>query len=177
MKKVIEDLSKHLVIEQIDFRIQSINRGGYAKILAYKDARVDMNRLDEVVGHLNWQKKYEVVNGQLFCSVGIYDAVKKDWVWKSDVGIQSMTEKEKGVASDSFKRACFNWGIGRELYDYPEINVKLFPNEFIAENDRVKQTFDLKLKEWRWKVDFDDDGNVIYLGAIHKQALRFEFKK
>ena len=31
------------------------------------------------------------------------------------------TEKEKSQASDSFKRACFNWGIGRELYSAPFI--------------------------------------------------------
>lgn len=181
MSKKIEELATPLSVDQIDFRIQSINKGGFAKILAYKDARVDMNRLDEVVGHLGWQKSYEVVNGQLFCKVGVYDSGKKEWVWKSDVGTESMTEKEKGVASDSFKRACFNWGIGRELYDYPDITVKLNPNEFKIETfngkEVVKQTFELKLKEWRWKVEFDKDGNVVYLGAIHNQKLRFEYKK
>jgi len=40
---------------------------------------------------------------------------------EEDTGTESNTEKEKGLASDSFKRACFNWGIGRELYTAPFI--------------------------------------------------------
>lgn len=90
-----------------------------ASYLLYKDARVDMSLLDEVVGPLNWQRTHEFKDGKLYCSVGIYDEDKKQWVWKEDVGVESNTEAEKGQASDSFKRACFNVGIGRELYTAP----------------------------------------------------------
>ena len=48
---------------------------------------------------------------------------KKQWIAKEDTGTESNTEKEKGLASDSFKRACFNWGIGRELYTAPFIYI------------------------------------------------------
>ena len=91
--------------------------------LLYKDARCDMNILDETVGPESWQRKHELVNGNLFCSVGIYTerVAYSEWVWKQDVGTESNTEKEKGQASDSFKRACVNWGIGRELYTAPDI--------------------------------------------------------
>lgn len=161
MKK---ELNTPLTVEEIDFRIQSINKGGYATILAYKDARVDMNRLDEVYGVTGWQKKYEVIAGNLFCSVGIWDDNFKEWIWKQDVGTESMTEKEKGQASDAFKRACFNLGIGRELYDYPLIQVKLNSDEFEVKNDRAKQTWNLKLRDWIWFSQFDN-GKITYLAA------------
>jgi len=158
-------LNTPLNIKDIDFRVQSINKGKYATILAYKDARVDMNRLDDAVGSLNWQKKYDIVNGNLFCSVGIYDESKKEWVWKQDVGTESQTEKEKGEASDSFKRACFNWGIGRELYNYPVIQVHLKNTECVEENGKMKPTFDFKLKQWSWDLQVGNNGEVNFLSC------------
>lgn len=82
-----------------------------ASYLLYKDARCDMTLLDEVVGPSNWQRDHVFKDGKLFCTVGIYDDEKKQWVRKEDVGVESNTEAEKGQASDSFKRACFNWGM------------------------------------------------------------------
>lgn len=86
--------------------------------MLYKDARCDMRILDETVGAENWQREHYECKGNLFCRVGIRVA-SGEWVWKSDCGTESNTEKEKGESSDSFKRACFNWGIGRELYTSP----------------------------------------------------------
>lgn len=173
-------LNTPLTINEIDFRIQSINLGGYATILAYKDARVDMNRLDAVYGVEYWQKRYDIINGNLFCSIGIYNKEIKEWIWKQDVGTESMTEKEKGQASDAFKRACFNIGIGRELYDYPVIQVKLNANEFSVteynSKKSAKQTYELKLKEWVWFSQFKEDGKLNYLAAKdEKGTLRFTF--
>lgn len=109
---------------EIDCRISMIKNNGLA-LLLYKDARCDMNILDEEVGPENWQRSHELINGNLFCNVGInvkYGSSEPPvWVFKQDVGTESYTEKEKGQASDSFKRACFNWGIGRELYTAPFI--------------------------------------------------------
>ena len=72
-----------------------------ASYLLYKDARVDMTMLDEVVGPLNWQRTHEFKDGKLYCNVGIYDEDKEQWVWKEDVGVESNTEAEKGQASDA----------------------------------------------------------------------------
>ena len=173
----LQKLKEPLTISDIDFRVQSINKGGYATILAYKDARVDMNRLDEVVGQENWQRDHKEVHGVVYCGIGINCEVeveqkqsglaiveKVGWVWKWDAGTESMTEKQKGEASDSFKRAGFNWGIGRELYDYPLISVKLYESEFKIENGKVKQTYGLKLREWTWINEFKD-GKIIALAA------------
>ena len=140
----LKELREPLKISDIDFRIQSINKGGYATILAYKDARVDMNRLDEVVGAMNWKREH--LNNNANCIVSIFDGNQGHWVSKEDTGVASFTEAQKGLASDSFKRACFNWGIGRELYDYPVIQVKLNENEFKVENNKVKQTYNLRLR-------------------------------
>lgn len=106
--------------DEIECRVSTINNNGLS-LLLYKDARVDQNLLDEVVGPMNWQRRHELINGSLFCSVGILNSSSGEWVWKQDVGTESKTEAEKGQASDAFKRACFNWGIGRELYTAPFI--------------------------------------------------------
>ncbi len=153
----IKDLHKPLAVDEIDFRIQSINNGKYATILAYKDSRADMNRLDEVVGALNWKREH--LNDNKNCIVSIWDESKKQWVSKEDTGTESMTEKEKGLASDSFKRANFNWGIGRELYDYPIIQIKLKDSEVQEtgkERPKYKGSFSLKLNDWKWATHFED---------------------
>lgn len=171
----IDKLRTPLEISQIDFRVQSINKGGYATILAYKDARVDVNRLNEVVGALNWQDKYELINNNLFCSVGIYNEKINEWVWKQNVGTESNTEKEKGQASDAFKRACFNWGIGIELYDYPVISVKLLDNEL--DKTTGKPTWDFKLKLWSWGAKFEENKIIQLAAKDQKGTLRFNWKK
>jgi hypothetical protein len=169
------ELSRPLDISDIDFRVQSINNGGYATILAYKDARVDMARLDAAVGPLGWQRMHEVISGNLYCHVGIFNPDTREWVWKSDVGTESMTEATKGQSSDSFKRACFNWGIGRELYDYPVISVKLFQNEWDNKSGKPRQTYNLKIKEWKWYSEFTD-GRLSFLAAKDENGkLRFKW--
>ena len=166
----IKDLQKPLPIESIDFRVQSVNKGGYATILAYKDARVDMNRLDSVVGALNWKREH--FDSNKTCRVSIFNEKTSQWISKEDVGTVSNTEAAKGLASDSFKRACFNWGIGRELYDYPLISIKLLVNEF--DNASKKATWDFKLKEWEWFSQFTD-GKLTYLAAKDNNGKkRFE---
>jgi hypothetical protein len=164
----ISKLSEPLTIDQVEFRVQSINKGGYATILAYKDARVDQQRLDEVVGPLNWQRQHLHSNHN--CIVSIWCGEKQAWVSKEDTGTESNTEQQKGLASDSFKRACFNWGIGRELYDYPLIQIKLNQNEFRMDNGKAKATWELKIKEWTWVSQFGDDKKMSFLGAIDQNG-------
>lgn len=111
---------RQLRADEIDCRISQISKKGTGlQLLLYKDARCDMNILDETVGPMNWQRKHGRDNAN--CVVSIYDSDKKMWVEKEDTGTESNTEAEKGLASDSFKRSCFNWGIGRELYTAPFI--------------------------------------------------------
>ena len=109
---------RDLTADEIDCRVATVSERG-CTLLLYKDARADMIILDETVGPENWQRSHELINGNLFCNVSI--KCGGEWITKQDVGTESFTEKEKGQASDSFKRACFNWGLGRELYTAPFI--------------------------------------------------------
>lgn len=126
---------------EIDVRVSQI-ASNYCSLLLYKDARVDQNILDETVGCMNWQKRY--VRDNANCIVGIWDDEKKQWVEKEDTGTESFSEAEKGLASDSFKRACFNWGIGRELYTAPSIFI--FPRKDMGaktkEDEESKEFFE-----------------------------------
>ena len=104
---------RKLRAEEIDCRISTVSEKGLS-LLLYKDARVDQRLLDETVGADKWTRSHEVIGGNLFCNVGIrvtHEDGTSEWVYKQDVGVESYTEKEKGQASDSFKRACFNWGM------------------------------------------------------------------
>lgn len=111
----LEDLKKEIPFK---WRVQSANQYG-ASCVAYIDSRQVQDLLDEVVGAENWQCKFEEHKNNMFCSIGI-NTVSSDgqcvWVWKSDCGTESQVEKQKGEASDAFKRAAVMWGIGRFLY-------------------------------------------------------------
>ena len=141
-----------LKAEEIDCRVAQIEKN-WCTLLLYKDARVDQNILDETVGCMNWQKRYVRENAN--CIVGIWDEDKKQWVEKEDTGTESFTEAEKGLASDSFKRACFNWGIGRELYTAPSIFV--FPRKDIKYKNggkEVDEFFEYKEGKYTTKTRF-----------------------
>jgi hypothetical protein len=166
---MIEQLQKPLTADEIDFRVQSINKGGYATILAYKDARADMKRLDEVFG-LKWQRDYKQVGSIFLCGVSI--KVDDEWITKWDTGTESNAEAVKGLASDAFKRACFNLGIGRELYDYPVIQIKLNPNEFTVDGSKGKATWELRLKDWRWYTEFDGK-ELTYISAVSPTQTKY----
>lgn len=109
-----------LEVNEIECRIGTINEKGLS-LLLYKDARVDQKILDECYSPFGWKRSHQEINGNLYCTVEVWDQGKQQWIAKQDVGTESYTEKEKGQASDSFKRACVNWGIGRELYSAPFI--------------------------------------------------------
>lgn len=106
--------------DEIECRIGMINEKGLS-LLLYKDARVDQRILDETFGIFGWQRKHSVLDGNLYCTVSLWDEEKGQWIEKQDVGTASNMEQTKGEASDSFKRACFSVGIGRELYSAPFI--------------------------------------------------------
>lgn len=116
---------RKLKAEEIDVKVGNVTAKGYT-LLLYKNARCDMNILDETLGVENWQRDHKEVKGNLYCGVGVNVNYNNDkepqWIWKWDCGVESQFgDKEKGEASDSFKRACVNLGIGRELYTSPFI--------------------------------------------------------
>ena len=172
MKKMFRNLRA----DEIDVRINQI-ASNYCTMLLYKDARCDMNILDETVGAMNWCRGHSRDNAN--CEVSIWDTEKQQWITKEDTGTESFSEAEKGLASDSFKRACVNWGIGRELYSSP--NIITFPrkdmipkgkdSEFF-ENDKGKYT--TKTYFWVEVIDYDENDNIVDLIIRdNKNNIRF----
>lgn len=127
---------RKLKASEIECRVGTINEKG-CSLLLYKDARCDMRILDETFGAMNWKRSHEIIDGNLYCTVSVLSDVG-EWVSKQDVGVESFTEKEKGQASDSFKRACVNWGIGRELYTSPFIWVNHADKEAYQKNGKYQ---------------------------------------
>ena len=150
---------------EIDVRIATINGKG-ASLLLYKDARCDMNILDETVGPYNWKRSHTRENAN--CIVSLWDENKKEWVSKEDTGTESFTEKEKGLASDSFKRACFNWGIGRELYTAPFIYVSADKMNIYEKNGKYA-TYD---KFYVEKIAYDDNRQITGIAIKNQKGER-----
>lgn len=154
-----------LKADEIDVRVATINQKG-ASLLLYKDARCDMNILDETVGPFNWKRQHIRENAN--CIVSLWDENKKEWVSKEDTGTESFTEKEKGLASDSFKRACFNWGIGRELYTAPFIYVSSDKMNIYEKNGKYA-TYDKFRVE---KIAYDEKRQISGIAIKNQKGER-----
>lgn len=155
---------RELTAEEIECRIQQVKTNGIS-LLLYKDARCDQNILDETVGAYNWMRSHSRDNAN--CTVSIWDDKKQQWISKEDTGVESNTEARKGLASDSFKRACFNWGIGRELYTAPFIWVK--SDRCKIENGKCNDKFDVKEISYR-------DGEIVALTIVNSKTGAVVYK-
>lgn len=153
-----------LTKDEIECRVSQcgINKNGaWCTLLLYKDARVDMRILDEVYGPNNWQREHTLIGDRLYCTISIWDEEKQQWIKKQDVGTESNTEKEKGQASDSFKRAGFNVGIGRELYTAPFIRINLKEGEYDVKKDQYgKERVTTYLKFNVLNINHCKDGSI-----------------
>lgn len=157
--------------DEIECRVQQVKQNGCV-LLLYKDARCDMRILDEVFGVLGWEREHQVIDGNLYCTVRVWDEEHNRWVSKQDVGTESMTEKQKGQASDSFKRACFNLGIGRELYSAPFIWITLNPDEIKQDGNKFRLNFGVEfhVKE----IGYSENREINKLVIVDKKGnIRF----
>lgn len=150
----------------------------YTQLLLYKDARCDMNILDETVGPENWQCEHETIKDNLYCKIGIWNKELQQWIWKQDCGIESRENdgnEKKGEASDAFKRAGFKWGIGRELYTSPKIAIlndaiggavsKEYNGRTYWNLKNPWQTFYVK------EIQYDNDGNIWRLSIVNNKGV------
>lgn len=151
--------------DEIEVRVATVNEKG-CSLLLYKDARCDMNILDETVGVMNWERTHSRDNAN--CTVSIWDKNKEQWISKEDTGTESFTEKEKGLASDSFKRACFNWGIGRELYTAPFIWIPADKVNLSQKNGKYT-TYDKFIVE---AIRYDDKKQISALSIKNQSGKR-----
>ena len=158
-----------LKASEIDCRVAQI-ASNWLTLLLYKDARADMDVLDETVGCMNWKREHLRENAN--CKVSIYNKDIKEWISKEDTGTESFSEAEKGLASDSFKRACVNWGIGRELYTAPsilitpkkDIKYKIYKDGEQKEVDEFFEKgngkYDTKTRFWVEYIDYNEDREI-----------------
>ena len=159
--------------DEIECRVSVINERGLS-LLLFKDARVDQKILDETFTPFGWRRTHQSIDGNLYCTVGVWDKEKQQWIAKQDVGTVSYSEKEKGQASDSFKRACFNWGIGRELYTAPFIWVP-------AENVSINPKGDRCTTSDRFSVqaiEYNEEREISSLVIVNGRGVKvFEMKQ
>lgn len=161
--------------DEIEVRSQQITEKG-SVLLLYKNSRTDMSILDETFGMFNWQREHTFKDGRNYCRVSIWDKDKAQWINKEDVGIESNAEAEKGEASDAFKRACFNIGIGRELYTSPSIWIALNSNE-IYQNQKTQKWQLRAMVHFRVKsIEYDECRNITALQIVDQNGnLRFKY--
>ena len=154
--------------DEIECRVATISPKGLS-LLLYKDARVDQNILDETFGIYGWKREHVFMGDVMFCTVSVLNE-KGEWIGKQDVGVPSYAEPVNGAASDAFKRACFNWGIGRELYTAPFIWI---PKEQVD----IRQEEKRYITKDRFQVDFIeyDEKSCISVLKIKNQRKQVVF--
>ena len=175
---------------EIECRVGTISENGLS-LLLYKDARADQKILDEAFGCFGWKRSHQSIDGRLYCTVEIWDEKKKQWIGKQDVGTAGAAEKEKGQASDSFKRACVCVGIGRELYTAPFIWVPAgkcrihkngekyaTPDRFLVKEisyNNCREIAGLKVVNQRGRAGFDMKGSPAPLETAPEPPLKEEW--
>lgn len=164
-----------LTKDEIELRVKKFNNkdkenATKAMLVLYKTARTDMNILDETFGFENWQSDYKDLKDVMYCGIGIRasklnkDLPSDEYVWKWNAGSESNTEKEKGEASDAFKRAGVLWGIGRELYKWHGIWVP-----YIHKQDQYRG---FKIDE----IAYDENGEPSKLKVLNcKNEVVYQF--
>lgn len=176
---------RFLKAEEIECRVGTINEKGLS-LLLFKDARVDQKILDETFTPFGWMRHHHTIDGNLYCTVSIWDKEKGQWVEKQDVGTMSYSEKEKGQASDSFKRACFNWGIGRELYTAPfiwipasKVKLQIKDNRYYTNERFCVRTIEYNTEREICSLSIVDSSHttVFHMGQTGKQPAGQEAQK
>lgn len=142
LSELNKNLSKEIAHK---WRVQSFSKNKpSATVVAYIDARDASDLLNEYATY-GWSDEYYEVSGNTYCKVGV---VMPDGTtqYRSDCGVESNQDAEKGQASDAFKRACVKWGIGRFLYS--------LGIEYVNANE-VKTTMN-------WPYPIDEQGKRIW---------------
>lgn len=163
--------------DEVDVRVQQVTKTGVICLL-YKNARTDMALLDETVGPMNWKREHKRDNAN--CVISIWDSEKKEWVSKEDTGTESNTEAEKGLASDSFKRAGTNWGIGRELYTSPFIKIPI--SKCNVEDTGKQDRFGNPILRCKTRfivsaMDVNEQKQITYLVISDGKTVLYEHRK
>ncbi len=114
---------KELQPNEIEWRIQSTTKDkSKTVVVPYLQNRAVMNRFDEMFGSMYWKNEYQQWrNKGVICGISVYNKELKEWITKFDGADETNIEATKGGLSDSMKRCAVQWGLGRDLYDYPKV--------------------------------------------------------
>lgn len=118
--KKIEEQSWDIPLEDFEWRpLFSFDsaQGRTGQYAAYPDARTVAKHLDRLFTPWGWKDEYTLAGNSVVCHLSIKDKEANEWVTKSDIGVASNQEPQKGAFSDAFKRAAAKWGVGRNAYD------------------------------------------------------------
>lgn len=158
--------------DEIECRVATINEKGLS-LLLFKDARVDQKILDETFTPFGWRRTHQSIDGNLYCTVEVWDDDKQQWIAKQDVGTMSYSEKEKGQASDSFKRACVNWGLGRELYTAPFIWIPAARVEIQKRNEKYMTSDRFSVQQ----IAYNEQREIVELVIVNAKKQKVYEKK
>jgi acylphosphatase len=142
-REIMKRLQDPFLPEEIEWRVGSTNGDKTKGIaLAYITNRAIQNRLDEVFGAFGWRNEFrEWKNTSQLCGISV--KVDGEWITKWDGADDSNTEAVKGGLSDAMKRAAYQWGIGRYLYNLENVWVEIVA---AGRSFRLKHT--PKLPNW-----------------------------
>lgn len=171
---------RNLRADEIECKVSSINNKGI-QLLLYKTARTDKAILDEVYGEDGWYNEFEEIKGNLYCSIYLWSEERKQWLKRQDCGVESdFGIKEKGEASDAFKRAGFKVGIGVELYTPIFIWVPHLDNkgeENYKENyDKTKDKYSTFTRFSVEKIDTTEDKVIKQISIVNDKGKRVFLK-
>ncbi|MFA5196183.1 MAG: hypothetical protein WC401_10335 [Bacteroidales bacterium] len=175
--------ARPLLADEVELRVSNITKDhSKCQLLIYKDARTDMALLDEIYPN-QWQAIYQEIKGNLFCGIGV--KIGDEWIWRWNCGVESKgtgdddENNKKGEASDAFKRAGFLWGIGRELYQWKNISIKLSKDDFwVINQGQPGEKWILTTKFSVTKLDYTEKGAPLYMTiADEDMRVRFEYGK
>ena len=112
----------------VEWRVGRVFNGNKAVMLPYITARGIQERLDNVFGIEGWSSKFEIIPDYgVICTITCGDIVKSDGSGFTQV------EPLKGGISGALKRAAVQLGIGRYLYDLPDVIVDIYNKKFYGE--------------------------------------------
>lgn len=139
--------------QALEWRVQragSGQKGPWAIIVPYINARMIIDRLDEVCGPQSWRDSYAPIEKGFLCTIEIQ--TENGWVGKSDGASATDIEGTKGGISDAFKRAAVKWGIGRYLYDFETVFADIVPQGTPGAQFAKTKDFSGKEISFYWKV-------------------------
>jgi|DEB0MinimDraft_10_1074344.scaffolds.fasta_scaffold01477_13 ribosomal protein L15 len=120
----LEKLTAKINPHEIQWRIQSA-KNGKTTVVPYLTNRCVMERFDEEFGAMHWKNEFVEWRGKgVKCGISARNEQSGEWVTKYDGADETNIESTKGGFSDSMKRAAVQWGLGRDLYEYPMIQIE-----------------------------------------------------